>query len=392
MERVPEVTLHSRGARRLASRHPWIFSDDVASPGHAAHGDVVRVSDPAGKPLGFAFWSARSKISLRMVAPIGEPPDAAYWTARLDEALARRAGTADWQARRLVFAESDGIPGFIADLYDTHLVVQTTTAATERLSGLLISALRERIRITSVLARNDLSVRRLEGLAREVVQRDGQTPDGLVIEEGRIRYEVDPWHGQKTGAFLDQRENRLAAAAYARGRVLDAFSYHGSFGLHAALRAAEVVAVDSSGDALARGAQNAARNGFTNMTFVQANVFDELRRREGLKERFELILLDPPAFAKNRGDVPAAHRGYKDVNLRALRLLAPGGVLVTSSCSYNIVEEEFEAILRDAAADGGCDVIVLARRGQAQDHPIRLAFPESRYLTCFVLQRAGAAP
>jgi 23S rRNA (cytosine1962-C5)-methyltransferase len=225
-----------------------------------------------------------------------------------------------------------------------------------------------------------------------VRQLSGTTPDEVVVEEGGMTYAADLWRGQKTGAFLDQRENRAACRAYSRGRVLDAFSYHASFALQAAPTASEVVVVDASADALARGRANAERNGATNLTFVEANVFEDLRARERREERFDLVMLDPPAFAKSRGDVPAARRGYKDINVRALRLLAPGGVLVTSSCSYNLDEISFEGILREAAADAGRDAIVIERRGQAADHPVRLSFPEGRYLKCFVLRVASGAP
>jgi 23S rRNA (cytosine1962-C5)-methyltransferase len=388
--RVPEAKLSPRGARRLASRHPWIFKDDVASAS-AEHGDVVRLRDPAGRARGFAFWSARSKIALRIVTLEDAFPDAAFWSARIERALDRRRALG-WDAYRAVFGESDGIPGLVADVYGPHLVVQISTAATERIAGALIAEIRDRIGAATVLARNDASVRRLEGLPREVVPIDGTTPAQIVVQEDGVRFAVDPWYGQKTGAFLDQRENRLAAAALARGRVLDAFAYQGAFGLHAALAADEVVAVDASKDALNRARADAALNGRDNMAFVEANAFDDLRERERRGERFDLVMLDPPAFAKNRGEVQAARRGYKDINLRGMRLLAPGGFLITSSCSYNVDEAEFEALVREAAADAPRDLIVVARRGQASDHPVRLAFPESRYLKCLVVRDAGAVP
>jgi len=387
------VTVRLRGKRRIEARHPWVFADDVAKPGSAAHGDLVRVSDQAGGVLGVAFWSARSKIALRMIATEDVVPDDAFWAARVETARqVRGPGVSSWPARRLLFGEGDGVPGLIADLYGTHLVLQVLTAGTERIVDAIVAALRERLPVDSVLARNDPSVRALEGLPREVRQLSGTTPDEIVVEEDGVRYAVDPWRGQKTGAFLDQRENRVASRTYARGRVLDAFSYHASFGLHAARSADEVVVVDSSAEALSRGGANAERNGYANMTFVEANAFEDLRLRERRGERFALVMLDPPAFAKSRGDVAAARRGYKEINLRALRLLAPGGVLVTSSCSYNMDEPSFEGLLRDAAADAGCDAIVAARRGQSADHPVRLGFPEGRYLKCFVLRNAAGAP
>jgi 23S rRNA (cytosine1962-C5)-methyltransferase len=391
--RLPEITVRERGKRRIATRHPWVFSDDVADAGAAAHGDVVRVRDASRAPLGIAFWSSRSKIALRMLARADAPPDAAFWSARVEAALAlRRSEAAGWDARRLIFGEGDGIPGLVADLYGRHLVVQALTVGTERALPMILATLRERVAIDSVLARNDSGARALEGLAREVRQIDGTTPDQIEVGEGDVRYAADPWHGQKTGAFLDQRENRIRAGRYAHGRVLDAFSYHASFALHAARGAAEVVVVDSSAAALARGRENASRNGAANMTFVEANAFDDLRARGRDGERFALVMLDPPAFAKNRGEVPAARRGYKEINLRALALLEPGGTLVTSSCSYNLAETDFAEILRDAAADAGREVVVLERRGQAADHPVRLSFPEGRYLKCFVVRDVSEAP
>jgi 23S rRNA (cytosine1962-C5)-methyltransferase len=391
--RLPEVTVRLRANRRIASRHPWVFADDVSASNTAAHGDLVRVRDNAGMVLGIAFWSSRSKIALRMVSLADVVPDAAFWATRVDLALARRgAEIGRWPARRLLFGEGDGVPGLVADLYGTHLVIQALTAGTERIVDHVVAALRERLPVESVLARNDPAVRKLEGLEREVKQLSGTTPDEIVVDEGGIRYTADPWRGQKTGAFLDQRENRLACRAYARGRVLDAFSYHASFALHAAFQASEVVVVDASSDALTRGRANAELNGATNLTFVEANAFEDLRERDRRGERFDLVMLDPPAFAKSRGDVVAARRGYKEINLRAFRLLAPGGVLVTSSCSYNLDEPSFEGLVREAAADAGRDVVALKRRGQAADHPVRLAFPEGRYLKCFVLRDASGAP
>jgi len=390
--RLPDVTVRLRGKRRIEARHPWVFADDVAPTGAPAPGDLVRVVDNAGAPLGVAFWSAASKIALRMVTLDDVLPDRAFWGGRVDAASATRGdAVARWTARRLIFGEGDGVPGLVADLYGTHLVIHVLTAGAGRVADDVVGRIREHTRIDSVLARNDPSVRTLEGLPREVRQLSGTTPDEIVVEEDGVTYAVDPWRGQKTGAFLDQRENRVASRGFARGRVLDAFSYHASFGLHAARDAEEVVVVDASPDALARGRANAERNGSTNMSFVEANAFEDLRLRERRGERFDLVMLDPPAFAKSRGDVVAARRGYKEINLRAFRLLAPGGVLFTSSCSYNLDEPAFEGLLREAAADAGCDAVVVARRGQASDHPVRLGFPEGRYLKCFVLRKAVGA-
>lgn len=387
----PEVRLGPRARRRLASGHPWIFRDDVVDDGGASHGDIVRLVAADGARPGWAFWSAHSKIALRRIARGDERPGEAVWDRRVGAALDRRAATAGWAARRLLFGESDGLPGCVADLYGEHLVVQVLTAGAERILPVVLASLRARLPVRSVLLRNDPGVRTLEGLPREVRQLDGITPETIEVDEEGVVYLAAPWQGQKTGAFLDQRENRVAAGALARGRVLDAFSYHAAFGLHAARAAEEVVVVDASEDALRRGRENAVRNGLTRMSFVEANVFDDLRRREAEGERFDLVLLDPPAFAKSRADVPQARRGYKEINLRALKLLAPGGHLVTSSCSYNLDEASFLDLLAEAAADASVAATVVARRGQAADHPVLLGFPESRYLKCVVLREGGGA-
>ena len=388
--RIPDVTVRHRHHRRIGALHPWIFKDDVLASNAAGHGDLVRVRDVTGEFVGIAFWSAHSKIALRIVTRTDLDPGAEFWASRVADAISRRGPEiARWNARRLLFGEGDGVPGLVADLYGTHLVLQALTAGAERVVPDVVAALRNHVPIDSVLARNDPSVRALEGLTREVRQVSGHTPEEIAIDEDGVRMAVDPWRGQKTGAFLDQRENRIRCRAYARGRVLDAFAYHGSFALHAARSASEVVVVDASAEAIDRARANAERNEATNLTFVAANAFEDLRARERRGERFDLVLLDPPAFAKSRGDVPAARRGYKELNLRALRLLAPGGVLMTSSCSYNLDEPAFEGLVREAAADAGADVIVLARRGQAADHPVRLSFPEGRYLKCHVVREAS---
>jgi 23S rRNA (cytosine1962-C5)-methyltransferase len=361
-----------------------VFRDDVASLGKAGHGDIVSVTEPGGAPLGFAFYSAVSKIALRIVSR-EEKPDSSFWDRRVEAAVRRRESMEGTDACRLVFGESDGIPGLVADRYGEHLVVQALTAATENLLPVLLDALASRIPLRSVLARNDPSVRTLEGLPREVRQLRGETPQRVEVHEGSVRYLADPWKGQKTGAFLDQRENRLAASAHARGRVLDAFCYHGSFALHAALRASEVVAVDVSSEALARGEENAALNGLSNIRYTQGNVFDDLRARERRGEAFDLIWVDPPAFAKSRSDLAAARRGYKDINLRAMKLLREGGVLVTSSCSYHLGEHDLLDLLAEAAADANRGFVILEKRTQSRDHPIRLGFKESHYLKCVVL-------
>ena len=387
---LPVVRLSSRGVRRLRTGHPWIFRDDVADASQARHGDLVRLAGPGGHEAGYAFHSARSKIALRIVAGPGPVPDEGFWAARVADAREhRRRVVSDTDAWRVVFGEADGIPGLVADRYGDHLVVQVLTAATERLLPVLLEALSDDPGLpppASILARNDPSVRTLEGLPREVHALRGTPPERIEVREGPIRYSVDPWHGQKTGAFLDQRENRAAAAGWCRGRVLDVFCYQGLFALHAARAGAEVEGIDASEGALAAARAHADANGLT-VAFTAGNAFDLLRARQEAGEAYDAVILDPPAFAKSRADLPAALRGYKEINLRALRLLRPGGVLLTSSCSYHLSEPDLLAVVGAAAADAGCGLRVVDRRMQSRDHPVRAGFPESHYLKCLILTR-----
>lgn len=385
-EALADARVTSRGAARIRALHPWVFRDDVTTPVPSENGNLVAVRSAHGRPLGFAFQSNHSKIALRMIGTGDVEPDSAFWVARVEDALRyRRRVVADTTAYRVLFAESDGIPGMVVDRYGNHLVAQILTAGAARIQDTVLDAFSERMEVDSVLARNDSAARTLEGLPREIAQLRGTTPEAVEVREGGIVYTVNPWKGQKTGAFLDQRENRARAATYVKGRVLDAFSYQGSFALHAAPFAESVEVVDSSADALAHARENARRNEFHNLTFREANVFDDLRERVRGGERFDTVLLDPPAFAKSRSDLEAARRGYKEINLRALQLLAPGGILVTSSCSYNLSEGDWVDVVASAAADCGRVVRIVEKRSQARDHPVRLGFPESRYLKCLIL-------
>lgn len=385
-ERPLEVRVAPHGVRRLEAGHPWVFRDDVAAPAAIGHGELVRVLSARGAPLGYAFYSRASKIALRVVRRDDVPPDRDFWSSRLDGALVHRKRFASGcTALRLIFGESDGFPGLVADLYGSHLVVQALTPGAERLLDTVLDLLEARMSLESVLARNDPSVRELEGLPREVRQIRGTTPPEIEVQEGPVRYVVDCFRGQKTGAYLDQRENRLAVAAHSGGRTLDVFCYHGLFALHAAMRGGEVEVIDVSHDAIARAQANAQRNGLAGLNFAVGNAFDELRDRDRRGEKYDLIVLDPPAFAKSRADVPEARRGYKEINLRAMRLLRPGGILATSSCSYHMSETDLVALLAGAAADVGRSFRVVERREQSKDHPVRLGFPESHYLKCLVL-------
>jgi 23S rRNA (cytosine1962-C5)-methyltransferase len=317
----------------------------------------------------------------------GDPADDALIRRRIDAAVSFRAGLEiDATAYRLIHGEADLLPSLVVDRYGDYLVVQTLTQAMDRLLPVVVAALGDLLRPRGILARNDPRARLLEGLDQRVDVVAGEVPDRVSVRESGIDYEVDLRHGQKTGLFLDQRENRVAAAQYARGRLLDCFTYDGGFALVLGRRCRETIAFDASEDAIARVRQNAQRNGVAVDARV-GNVFDELRGLERLGERFDTIVLDPPAFAKNKGAIPKARSGYKEINLRALRLLNPGGVLVTCSCSYNISEGDFADLIQDAANDAQVSVTVVEKRMQGRDHPVLLAAPESYYLKCFILRK-----
>ncbi|HOX45213.1 MAG TPA: class I SAM-dependent rRNA methyltransferase [Myxococcota bacterium] len=391
MPELPRVEVNERAARRLRDGHPWAFRSDLRQDGGAQPGEVVRVvvRHRAGgrNGLGLAFFNPRSQIVLRMLGREETPPGRDFWAARLEAALElrQRLGGGD-SAGRLVFSEADGLPGLIVDRYADVLVLQTLSAGAERLKGLFVELLSARLAPRAVVERNDSTARRLEGLPEQTGLLAGALSGPVEILEGGLRVEVDPLAGQKTGHYLDQRENRVRAAAYARGRCLDVFSYQGGFGLQLKRGgAAEVTLVDQSERALQAGLADARRNGLEVLTRA-ANAFDFLRDAHAAGERYEVVVLDPPAFARNRQSLEGAARGYKEINLRAMKLLAPGGVLITSSCSYHMLEDRFEAMLTEAARDVGRGVQLLERRGPARDHPERLGFPEGRYLKCFVLR------
>jgi 23S rRNA (cytosine1962-C5)-methyltransferase len=316
--------------------------------------------------------------------------DEALLRARLVRAIAFRAGLAlDANAYRLVHGEADLLPSLIVDRYGDYLVVQALSQGMDRLMPEIQTLLVELLEPAGILARNDPRVRLLEGLEQRVEVLYGTVPDQIEVREGAVSYAVDPYRGQKTGLFLDQRENREAAKQYAHGRLLDAFSYNGGFALALAPRCDEVLAVDISEEAVARIRINADRN---NLAIVQArtmNVFDELRELERRGERFDTIVLDPPAFARNKGAVAKALSGYKEINLRALKLLTPGGFLVTCSCSYNVSEADFADVLASAAVDAHADVAVVEKRMQGRDHPVLMTVPETYYLKCFILRKLG---
>jgi 23S rRNA (cytosine1962-C5)-methyltransferase len=379
----------ARAEDRIRRGHPWIYQSDVDDVAADA-GAIVEVLGPRQRFLGRAFYSDQSQISLRMLTRGEEDVDDAFWRGRLAAAVAFRAALAiNATAYRLVHGEADLLPSLIVDRYAGVLVVQALSQGMDRHLPTLLPILVDLTGATGVLARNDPRVRLLEGLEQRVDVLHGVVPDTVLVHESGIEYEVDPRRGQKTGLFLDQRENRDAAALYAHGRGLDCFSYNGAFGLRLASRCDAVESLDISGDAVARIASNAMRNGITNLQAREANVFDELRHLEKSGERFDTIVLDPPAFAKNKASVPKALAGYKDINLRALRLLNAGGYLITCSCSYNVDEATFAGVIYEASVDSDVPVTVVEKRMQARDHPVLLGVPETYYLKCLIVRRVG---
>src|SRR5262245_26241198 len=346
---IPTVVIKPRGEERLRGGHPWIYRADVADV-RAAAGDIVVVKGARGRVVGSALYSDRSQIALRVLTEGEQPADAALIRSRIEAAIAfRQSLDIDATAYRLVHGEADRLPSLIVDRYGDCLVVQTLSQGTDRLMADVVETLTGLLRPRGIVARNDPRARTLEGLEQRVDIVAGDVPDSVRVSESGIEYDVDLRRGQKTGLFLDQRENRIAAAQYARGRLLDCFSYNGGFALVLGRRCRETTAFDVSEAAIARMKANAERNGVAVDARV-GNVFDELRGLERLGERFDTIVLDPPAFAKNKAAVASAHAGYKEINLRALKLLNPGGVLVTCSCSYHVNESQCADIVHEAPA------------------------------------------
>jgi len=381
------VIISKRGAERLRARHLWIYRSDVSDTAQAQPGEVVRVTDGRGRLLGRALYSSRSQIALRMIAFDDLETDSAFWLARLAAAESlRRQVVRATDAYRLVYGESDLLPSLIVDRFADCLVVQTLSQGMEALKSMWLELLIERYRPRAIIERNEARVRDLEGLPRIAGVLYGADPGEFIIEESGVRFEVNLLAGQKTGAFLDQRENRIAAAVYGQGQALDCFTFQGGFALHLARHAERVTAVDISGAAIQQAQRNAALNTATNVECVEANVFDYLREIELTGARFDCINLDPPAFAKNRPAVAAATRGYKEINLRAMKLLRPGGTLITSTCSYHMSEDAFLNVIADAAADAGRAAQIIEKRGQSRDHPVLVSMPETYYLKCIILR------
>ena len=381
------VTVNKRGADRVRQGHLWIYRSDIVDI-EAEGGSVVTVKDERGNPVGKALFSNASQIALRFLTQTTEEIDRDWWRRRIREAIGRRHVSADTNAYRLIYSEGDLLPSLIVDRYDDVLVLQTLSQGTDARKSLLIEILVDELSPRAIVERNDARVRALEGLPLIATTVYGDTPAELEIKQHGLRFIVEPMGGQKTGSFLDQRENRLAARAAAqttyKQRALDCFTFSGAFALHLASVCNEVIGIDISADAVVAAQRNAALNGMTNVEFREANVFDALRELEPRSERFDVIVLDPPAFAKNRPSLKAAIRGYKEINLRALKLLSSGGVLITCTCSYHVSEELFLEILAAAAIDAHRRVQVVEKRMQATDHPVLVGVPETYYLKCVI--------
>ncbi|MEP6819051.1 MAG: class I SAM-dependent rRNA methyltransferase [bacterium] len=388
-----EVTVNKRGADRIRGGHLWIYRSDVVEADEAAGGSVVVVRDQNQNFVGQAFFSDSSQIALRFLSQTEEAIDREWWRRRILEASGRRANPgsagilpADTNAYRLVYSEGDLLPSIIIDRYDDVLVLQTLSQGSDAIKPLLVELLAQEFRPRAIIERNDVRVRQHEGLEMIAGTLYGEAPAEFEIVQEGIRFLVAPLSGQKTGSFLDQRENRIAARSVAHGRALDCFTFAGAFALNLAGVCERVLGIDISAEAIQAARKNAELNNITKVEFREANVFDALRGLETAGERFDTIVLDPPAFAKNRASVNAAARGYKEINLRAIKLLNPGGILVSCTCSYHMPEDLFLGIIAAAGSDAHRRLQLLEKRTQASDHPILLGVPETYYLKCVIVK------
>ncbi|MFB3920826.1 MAG: class I SAM-dependent rRNA methyltransferase [Terriglobia bacterium] len=383
----PSVTIAARGIERIVSGHLWIYRADVAEAPGAAAGDIVRVVDRRKRFWGQALYSDKSQITLRILTREARPFDREFLAERIRAAAAYRDQIVEGtQAYRLVASEGDLLPSLIIDRYGQYFILQTLSQGMERLKPAIVEILKDQFAPLSIIERNDAAVRGLEGLAEQVGILAGEDVSEVVVEEGGIKFAYDLRHGQKTGGFLDQRENRDAAGRYARGRLLDCFSYSGGFAVALAHQCESVLGVEISEDALKLARQNQALNNLSNIEWLQANCFDFLKAADQEGRRFDTVVLDPPAFARQKSNREAALRGYKELNLRALKILNPGGYLITCSCSFHVSEADLLETIASAALDAHRTVAVVERRTQARDHPILLTVPETHYLKCLILR------
>ncbi|MCZ6601717.1 MAG: class I SAM-dependent rRNA methyltransferase [Planctomycetota bacterium] len=394
---MPTVVVLKRGkAGSILQGYPWVFEGWIARiKGEIEDGQAVDVLDWREAFVARGVFNRASKIRLRIFSRERDTSfDRNLLATRLDRAIRLRedvlALREQSDAYRIVHSDGDGLPGLVVDRYGDLIVAQISSLAIERLRDDLIEILQDRLSPAALLERQDERARRWEGLAPSEGMISGTTPAGPVeIREGGVRFLLDPTRGQKTGFFLDQRDNRAAAARYARGaRVLDGFCFTGAFGIVAAARggASSIYGFDSSAGAVSLAQRNAALNGIESAVFEKRDAFEELRRLAGAGERFDMVILDPPKFSPTRKDRDVASRAYREVNLQALRMLSPGGILVSCSCSAAIVDYALEAVVASAARDAGREIQILERRGQGPDHPVPPGFPEGRYLTCLILR------
>ena len=376
-----------RGGRekKVLQGNPWVFASEIDRiSGAYAPGDVVSVKSARGRMLGCAFYNPQSQIALRFVTFRDERVDEEFFRQRIRRAVEYRRAFADMKSCRMVFAESDGLPALIVDSFGGVLSMQCLCLGMEKHRETVIKALCEELDPQGIWQRDDVPVRELEGLEQKTGLLYGEVPDKVEISENGVRFLVDVKNGQKTGFFLDQKENRAAIAPFVRNaKVLDCFTHTGSFALHAAYYgAADVTGVDISEYACECAAENARLNGLDNVHFVAANAFDLLKEKQTAGEKYDVVILDPPAFTKTRGAVESALRGYKEINLRAMKLLRDGGYLVTCSCSQHILPPLFQKMIQEAAEDTHTRLMQVEFRTQGRDHPILPALPETQYLKC----------
>jgi len=383
----PIVKVNRKAVSRVESGHPWIFMSDLEARGTAQPGAFVSVADGRGRIFGNAHYSSTSQISLRMLSRDTHLTEAALLRTRLEAAAQfRERVVRDTNSYRLVHAEADQLPALIIDRYGDTLVIQTLDQGMDRAKPQIVELLQEIFHPAAIVERNDVPVRKLEGLALEKGVLHGELNGPITVTMNGLSLTADVLGGQKTGVFLDQRENYLAARRHARGRVLDCFCSTGGFAVHMASAAESVEAVDASPVALDAARANAARNQIENANFREADVFALLSDYGSARRHFDTIVLDPPAFAKSRATVDKALRGYKDINLRALKMLQPGGILMTYSCSHHVSEADLLGVIAEAAIDAGKTLRILERRSQAADHPVLLTVPETLYLKGAVLE------
>lgn len=381
------VTLSPRGVERIFSGHPWIYRTDVSVPSHVEPGAIVSLQDRRKRFLGQALYSSKSQIALRLLTRERTPFDRDFLAERIQAAEDyRRQVVKDSEAYRVVAAEGDLLPSLIVDRYGEYFVIQTLSQGMEKLKATVTEILQEQFSPRGILERNDVAVRALEGLVQTKGVLAGESPKEVVVPMNGLRFAFDLLEGQKTGGFLDQRENQKAAQSYAHGRALDCFTYAGGFAVTLSSHCHSVIGIDSSEEALRTAQRNAELNNLSNIEWKHANCFDFLKAADQKSDRYDMVVLDPPAFARQRSSLDSALRGYKELNLRALKILNPGGYLVTCSCSYHVTESDFLSAIASAAVDSHRTVTVVERRTQSRDHPILLTVPETLYLKCLILR------